>query len=64
MKTVLRLYQHQDWSNLTSAQALEKFPTCLIEVREDGIPSWGSVWFVQGQSGELSYFKENFDSSD
>jgi hypothetical protein len=64
MKTVLRLYQHQDWSNLTWAQALEKFPTCLIEVREDGIPSWGSVWFVQGQSGELSYFKENFDSSD
>jgi hypothetical protein len=64
MKTVLRLYQHQDWSNLTWEQALEKFPNCLVEVPEDGIPSWGSVWFVQGQNGELSYFKENFDSSD
>lgn len=64
MKKVLRLFQHQDWSNLSWAQALEKFPKCLIEVNENGIPSWGSVWFIEGENGELVYFKYNFDSSD
>lgn len=65
MKTkVLHLFQHNNWNNLTWAQALEKFPSSLREVPINGKPSWGSVWFVEGPSGELKWFKDNFDSSD
>jgi hypothetical protein len=62
-KTVLHLFQHNDWRNLTWAQALEKFPKAVREVSPTAKPSWGSVWFVEGASGELKWFKDNFDTS-
>jgi hypothetical protein len=64
MKTkVLRLFQHSNFFNLTWAQALEKFPNSLREVSVGEKPSCGTIWFVEGPSGELKWFKDSADSS-
>jgi len=40
----------------------QKFPECLIESNSFG-PLWGYAWYKKNKKGEITLFKENWDTS-
>lgn len=45
----------------------KKFPHCLVEITnnymESNGPRWGYAWYKKNEKGEITLFRENWDTS-